>query len=184
MNEKIKILGISGSLRKGSYNSALLRAVKELSSTDAEIEIVDIGGLPLFNQDNEKEPPQAVVELKEKIKAVDAVLFVSPEYNYSFSGVIKNAIDWGTRPWGNNSFGGKVAGIMGASSGTHGTSRMQYQLRQVLNGAGMRALERPEVFVGMAQSKFDDDGLLVDEETKAKVKEFLTALVTLAGEIK
>ena len=184
MNERIKILGISGSLRKGSYNSALLRAAKELTPADAEIEILDIGDLPLFNQDYETKLPALVVAFKEKVALADAILFVSPEYNYSYSGVIKNAIDWGTRPWGQNSFAGKPAAVVGASGGMLGTARMQYHLRQVLQGAGMNTLLQPEIFVANAQTKFDENGNLTDEETKKAVVSLLTAFIEWTRKIK
>lgn len=181
----IKIIGISGSLRKDSFNSWLLETAKEMApEAGAEIGIFDIGTFPLFDQDDEMNMPPVVVEFKKKIEESDAVLFVSPEYNYSFSGVIKNAIDWGSRPWGKNSFVGKPAAIMGASSGHLGTARMQYHLRQVLHGAGMFALSRPEVMVAEAQNKFDGSGKLTDENTRKAVLEQLQALIDWTNKIK
>jgi chromate reductase len=176
MDKKIKILGIAGSLRQGSYNKMLLRAAAELAPTEAEIEICDIGALPMYNQDLETNAPPAVTEFINKIKNADAVLFVTPEYNYSIPGVLKNAIDWGSRPYGKNCWEDKPAAIMSASPGMLGGSRAQYGLRQILVAINMHALNRPEIFVPAVQEKFDKDGKLTDELTKAKIKEQLEAL--------
>jgi chromate reductase len=166
-----------GSLRAGSYNKALLNAAAEVVPEGAEIEIVDIGGLPLFNQDFEKNLPSNVQEFKNKIKAVDAVLFVTPEYNYSIPGVLKNAIDWASRPYGDNSFDDKPAGIMGGSMGNTATARAQYHLRQTFVFLNMHAINRPEVLVPAIHEKIDATGRLTDLHTRDKVKELLEALV-------
>ncbi|KKQ60586.1 MAG: hypothetical protein US81_C0016G0015 [Parcubacteria group bacterium GW2011_GWE2_38_18] len=184
MNNRIKIVGISGSLRKGSFNSALLREAVKLAQDKAEIEILDISQIPPFNQDLENNRNQAVLTLKNKIKAADAVLFVSPEYNYSVSGVLKNAIDCASRPYGDNSFEGKPAAIMGASIGMLGTARMQYHLRQMLVFLDMKPINRPEVMVGLAEEKFDAEGNLTDEKTKRKIGELIEALAAWTVKIK
>ncbi len=184
MTDKLNILGIVGSLRKGSYNKALLRAAIELAPVNTEIEIVEINDLPLYNQDLENPLPLVVVELKEKIKNSDAIILVTPEYNYSVSGVLKNVLDWGSRPYGNNSFDGKPTAIMGASPGMLGTARAQYHLRQILQSLNMYTLNRPEVMVSNAAKKFDESLRLIDEPTREKVKQQLEALVIWTQKLK
>lgn len=120
MDRQITILGFAGSLRKGSYNKALLRAALELSPEDAKIEIFDLEGIPPYNMDMENRMPETVKEFKAKIRAADAILIATPEHNYSVPGVLKNAIDWASRPYGDNSFEGKPVGIMSASTGMLG----------------------------------------------------------------
>lgn len=180
----IKILGIAGSLRAGSYNRATLREAQGLVPEDARIEISELEGIPPFNQDMQKSPPKVVADLKQKIMSSDAILFVTPEYNYSFSGVLKNAIDWASRPYGESAWDGKPAGIMGASTGSLGTARAQYHLRQVLVALNMPAINRPEVMIGNAAEKFNRDGRLTDEETRKRIREFLKALTRWAAQHK
>ena len=122
MNDVVKILGFAGSLRKG-YNRSLLRAAQELVPRDATLEVFDLGGIPIFNQDLEDQPAETVKEFKAKIRAADAILIVTPEYNYSIPGVLKNAIDCASRPYGDNAFEHKPVAIMGASIGMAGTAR-------------------------------------------------------------
>ena len=184
MAEKIKVLGIAGSLRKDSYNRALLRAAVGLVPPEAEIEIFDIAPFPPYNQDLDTALPPVVVGFKQKVKAADAILFVTPEYNYSISGVLKNAIDWASRPYGDNSWDGKPAAVMGASLGMLGTARAQYHLRQTFVFLDMHAVNRPEVMVPFAKDKFDASGNLTDEQTKVKVKELLAALVLWTKRLK
>lgn len=172
-----KILGISGSLRKGSYNTAALRAAQELAPEGVEIEIADISQIPPFNQDLESDVPAAVTALKSKIKAADAILFVTPEYNFSIPGVLKNAIDWCSRPYGDSAFEGKPAAILGASPGMLGSARAQYHLRQVLVFLDMHVLNRPEVMIAGAAQKFDATGRLTDEKTREFVGALVQALV-------
>ena len=173
----ISILGFAGSLRKGSYNKALLRAASELVPRDVKLEIFDIEGVPPFNQDLEAKVPERVVEFKAKIKAADAILIATPEHNYSIPGVLKNAIDWGSRPYGDNSFDGKPVAIMSASTGMLGGARAQYHLRQVLVFLNMHPVNRPEVFVTFAQQKIDESGRLTDETTRKFIRELLEKLV-------
>ena len=175
--DKIKILGFAGSLRKGSYNKALLRAAVELCPPGAEIETFDIAGIPLYNQDLENEPAEKVTEFKAKIRAADAILIVTPEYNYSIPGVLKNAIDSASRPYGDNAFDGKPVAMMGASIGTLGTARAQYHLRQSCVFLNMHAMNQPEVMVANAQAKIDAVGNLHDEESRKRIRELLEALV-------
>ncbi len=177
MSEKIKILGIAGSLREGSYNRATLSAAVDLVPADAEIEIFDIAGLPGFNQDDEQDPPAKVIELKQKIREANAILFVTPEYNYSVPGVLKNAIDWASRPYGDSAWDGKPAGIMGASIGGIATARAQYHLRQIMVFLNMHPINRPEVMIGNCGSVFNDQGELTDEKTREIIAEHLQNLV-------
>jgi chromate reductase, NAD(P)H dehydrogenase (quinone) len=180
LNKKVSILAFAGSLRKGSYNKALLRAAMELSPADASIEIFDLDGIPPFNQDQEKPVPQQVQLFKEKIKSADAILIATPEHNYSIPGVLKNAMDWASRPSGDNSFAGKPAAIMSASTGMLGGSRAQYHLRQTFVFLDIHPLNRPEVIVPFAADKIGADGNLKDELTRGKIKELMEALVLWA----
>jgi chromate reductase len=178
MDKQIKILGIAGSLRRGSYNKGALRAAQELVPNNASIEIYeDLGMIPPFNQDFEYNPPKSVKELKAKVRVADAILFATPEYNYSFPGILKNAIDWVSRPYDDNAWHGKIAAIMGASTSVLGTARAQYQLRQVFIFPDIITLNKPEVMISYAKEKFDNDGNLVDLETRDKIKELLEALI-------
>ena len=177
MAEKVKILGIAGSLRKGSFNNSALRAAAELAPDGVEIEIYDIDGFPGYNQDLDADPPAKVTEFKQKIREADAVLISSPEYNYSIPGVLKNAIDWASRPYGDSAWEGKPAAIMGASPGAIATARMQYHLRQTMVFLNMFPLNRPEVMIGHCADKFDSEGNLTDESTRAHISKMLNALV-------
>lgn len=174
--KKISILGFAGSLRKDSFNKSLLRAAQEVLPGDAELEIFDLEGISPFNQDLENQPSTRLKEFKAKIKAADGILIVTPEYNYSVPGVLKNALDAASRPYGDNPFEGKPAAIMGASIGMLGTARAQYHLRQTLVFFNMHPLNRPEVMVPFADKQFDEKGRLIDDHTRAKVKELLAAL--------
>lgn len=184
MSKSVSILGFAGSLRKGSYNKALLRAALELLSKDARLEIFDLEGIPPFNQDLETRIPTRVREFKAKIRAADAILIATPEYNYSVSGVLKNAIDWASRPYGDNSFEGKPVAIMSASIGTFGGSRAQYHLRQTLAALNMHPVNRPEVIVTFASRKVDEEGRVKDRTTRKLVKELLTDLVAWTQKLK
>jgi chromate reductase len=181
MELKTNILGFAGSLRKSSYNKALLRAARELVPEGTNIEIFELEGIPPFNQDFESSLPERVKEFKSKIKAADALLIVTPEYNYSVPGVLKNAIDWASRPHGDNVFEEKPVAIMSVSTGLLGGARAQYHLRQSFVYLKMYPINRPEVFVTFAPQKFDDKGRLLDEKTKELMKELLDALVDRAG---
>jgi chromate reductase len=177
MNQPITILGIAGSLRRQSYNRAALRAAAELVPEAVTLNIVELDGIPIFNEDDEHEPPAAVVELKKRIRAADAILFVTPEYNYSVPAVLKNAIDWASRPYGDSAWSGKPAAIMGASSGTMGTVRAQYHLRQICVFLNLFPLNQPEVMIGNAAERFDAEGNLTDEATKDHIRKLLQSLV-------
>lgn len=177
MNKPIRILGIAGSLRKASLNQGALQAAVELAPEGATIDIFELDGIPGFNQDDEQDPPEKVAELKRKIREADAILFVTPEYNYSVPGVLKNAIDWASRPYGDSAWNGKPAAIMGASVGGIATARAQYHLRQMMVFLNMFPVNQPEVMIGHAGEKFDDEGNLTDEKTKDHIRLLLEALV-------
>ncbi len=173
----IKILGIAGSLRRASYNLALLRIAQSLTPPDANLEIFEIDGIQGFNEDLESNPPPKVTELKARVRGADAILFATPEYNYSIPGVLKNAIDWASRPYGDSAWDGKPVAIMGASVGVTGTARAQYHLRQSFVFLNMYPLNQPEVIVANASSKFDEHGNYLDDKGKEQIKQLLTGLV-------
>ena len=177
MSKPVRILGIAGSLRRESYNRAALRAAALVVPPDATLDVIELDGIPGFNQDEEQNPPTKVVELKRRIREADAVLFVTPEYNYSVPGVLKNAIDWASRPYGDSAWSGKPAAIMGASVGTIGTARAQYHLRQIMVFLNMFPINQPEVMIGQAATRFDKEGNLTDETTKDLIRQFLKNLV-------
>jgi chromate reductase len=179
----IRVLGISGSLRKGSYNTALLKVALELVPEGMQIDIADLHAVPLYDNDvYEQGFPKPVDELRERIRAADALLIATPEYNYSVSGVLKNAIDWVSRP-PNQPFDSKPIALMGASMGASGTMRAQYHLRQTAVFLNMHPLNKPEVFVPRAQDKFDAEGRLNDESTRRAVKQLLAALADWTGRL-
>src|SRR5208337_2081020 len=177
MTGKISILGFAGSLRKGSFNKALLRAALELLPEDAELEVFDLEGIPFYNQDLENRPAERVKDFKAKIRAADAIVIATPEYNYSIPGVLKNAIDCASRPHGDNAFAHKPVAIMGASPGMIGTARAQYHLRQCFVFLSCFALNQPEVMVSFAQEKIDKDGKVTDQKTRELIKQLLENLV-------
>jgi len=180
MQKATKILGFAGSLRNGSYNRALLRAAAELLPIDAELETFDLNGIPGFNADIENTAPDTVKYFKAKIRAADAVLIATPEYNYSVPGVLKNAIDWASRPSGESVWPGKPVAVMSASTGMLGGSRGQYHLRQTFLYLDVKAVTKPEVFVTFAAQKFDESGKLTDETTRKVIRQLIQALVDLA----
>jgi chromate reductase len=184
MANDITILGIAGSLRAASYNRAALRAAQHLAPEDAKVEIFELDEIPAFNQDDEQHPPAKVSELKARARAADAILFVTPEYNYSIPGVLKNAIDWASRPYGDSAWEGKPVAIMGASVGTIGTARAQYHLRQVFVFLNMYPINRPEVMIGNAAQRFDEQGNLTDQTTEELIRQLLKNLVDWARHLK
>jgi chromate reductase len=177
MNQHLNILGIAGSLRRRSYNRGALNAARQLVPEGVTLEIFELDGIPGFSEDEEKTPPAKVVELKQRIRAADAILFVTPEYNYSVPGVLKNAIDWASRPYGDNAWSGKPAAIMGASIGNIGTARAQYHLRQICVFLNIFLLNQPEVMIGNAATRFDDQGNLKDKVTEDHIRKLLESLV-------
>jgi chromate reductase len=175
--DSISILGFAGSLRRGSYNKAILRAAGELVPEGARLEIFDLAGIPPFNQDLESQLPDMVKTFKAKIGAADAILMATPEYNYSIPGVLKNALDWASRPYGDNALDGKPVAIMGASIGMIGTARAQYHLRQSLVFLNMYPLNKPEVMVPFAQNSINEQGQVTDQKTKDKIRELIESLI-------
>jgi len=183
MKDKIRVTGLSGSLRRGSYNTACLRAAKELEPEGMELEIADISGIPFFNADVEARGiPAAVDEFKKKLGEADAILIATPEYNYSIPPVLKNALDWASRgkymP-----LDGKPLAIMSASTGMLGGARAQYHLRQVCVRLNMLPINRPEVFIANADKKFDEEGNLTDEYSRNLISQLLLELYERTIEI-
>jgi len=177
MNDTVKILGIAGSLRGDSYNRAALVAAQGLLEDGVTLELFDLEGLPLFNQDKEGQPTPRLVEFKKQIRAADAILFSTPEYNYSIPGVLKNAIDCASRPYGDSAWRGKPVAVMGASIGAFGSARAQYHLRQCFVYLDMLPVNHPEVMIPHAGQAFDGDARLVDDASKALIRELLDNLV-------
>src|SRR5439155_9417795 len=183
MNQTVRILGIAGRRRRESYNRAALRAAAQLGPEGTTPDIFELGGIPVFNQDDEQRPPAAVVDFKRRIREANAILIVTPEYNYSVPGVLKNAIDWASRPYGDSAWSGKPAAIMGASVGTIGTARAQYHLRQMFVFLNMFPINQPELMIGNAAERFDAQGNLTDEKTKEYVRELLQSLAEWTNRI-
>src|SRR5271157_84996 len=179
MSGSIRILGFAGSLRKGSFNRALLQTAEELMPEKVMFETFDLEGIPMFNEDLMAQPPQIVKDFKAKIKAADAVLIATPEYNYSIPGVLKNAIDWASRPYVENVFDGKPVAIMGASTGMLGTARAQYHLRQCFVFLNVRTINKPEVMVNNAMEKFDANHKLQDKKAREMIGQLVTNLIAL-----
>lgn len=181
MSDPVRILGFSGSLRAGSLNAALLRAAGELLPEGAVLEWADWRELPVYDQDLEAggQAPPSVVRLREQVAAAHAVLFATPEYNYSVPGGLKNAIDWVSRARP-QPFDGKPAALMGASMGLLGTARAQYHLRQIGVFLNLRFVNKPEVMVGAAHTKVDAEGRLTDETARKLIGQLVAALVAEA----
>ena len=178
MVNELTILGIAGSLRKDSYNRGLLRAAQGLAPEGVTIETFEeLDQIPLFNQDDEQNPAPKVTELKQRIRNADAILIVTPEYNYSVPGVLKNAIDAASRPYGDSAWNGKPVALMGASVGTIGTARAQYHLRQMFVFLNMYAVNQPEVMLSNAHKHFDEHGNLTDETARKLIRQLLQELV-------
>jgi chromate reductase len=177
---KLDILGISGSLRRASFNGALLRTAVALAPDDVAVEIYDHSDIPLYNGDLETSAyPAAAKRLKERIRRADGLLFAVPEYNYGIPGVLKNTLDWASRPYGDSAWGGKPAAIMGAGGGL-GTARSQYMFRQIAHALQLAMVERPEIFVANAAQKFDAEGNLTDPVAKDLVRQLVAALADMA----
>jgi chromate reductase len=172
----ISVLGICGSLRKGSFNRAALNEAIELAPPGLEVTVADIASIPLYNEDVRAQGfPPSVETLRQQIKTADALLFACPEYNYSMSGVLKNAIDWASRP-PDQPFAGKPVAILGAAAGMAGSARAQLNLRASCVFLDMHPLNKPEVLIFQAQNKFDAGGKLTDETTRGLLRELMTRL--------
>jgi chromate reductase len=178
----MKVLGISGSLRRDSYNTKLLRAAGELMRYDAELELWSgLKEIPPYDEDDDVQPaPAAVAALRDAIADADAVLIATPEYNSSVPGQLKNAIDWASRPLATNPLRSKPVAVVGASTGTFGAVWAQAELRKVLAATGARIVDA-EVAVGHAPTKFDEDGHLVAEAIREQLAETVEALLAEAG---
>ena len=180
---QINVLGICGSLRKGSFNMAALRTAIALKPAGMAVTVADISQIPLYNEDVRQQGfPPPVETLRRQIKEADALLFACPEYNYSMSGVLKNAIDWASRP-PDQPFAGKPCSIIGAAAGMAGTARAQYDLRRSCVFLDMHPLNKPEVFIGQAQTKFDAEGNLLDEAAKGFIRDQMAALAAWARQL-
>ena len=173
----VNVLGFAGSLRKASFNRMLLNAAVGLAPDGMTIDTYELDLIPAYNGDVEAQgDPDAVAEFKDAIRRADAILVVTPEYNYGVPGMLKNAIDWASRPPGKAVLNGKPAAIMGATPGAFGTTRAQHQLRQSFVFTQTYAVLQPEVLVAKAHEKFDPEGRLTDEPTRKFVRQLLEAL--------
>lgn len=174
MNNKIKVIGFAGSLRKNSYNKMLLGTVQKMFPQDMEMEIIDIPDIPVYNYDIQESEgfPASIIEIGEKIKQADAVLFATPEYNYSIPGGLKNFIDWLSR-LESKPFFGKPMSMVGATTGLGGTIRAQANLRTVALFIETNVMPKPEIYVTRAMEKFDKDGNLIDETTKKVLEKYI-----------
>jgi chromate reductase len=173
-----RIAVVIGSLRKDSINRKLALALAALGPKDFTFEHVRIDDLPLYNQDHEKEPGEAVKRLKSEISAAQGVIFVTPEYNRSVPGVLKNAIDHASRPYGQSAWAGKPAGVIGASGGAIGTSLAQQHLRNILAYLDMPTLNQPEAFIQFKEGLIDDKGHVTVDATKQFLQKWMEAYVT------
>jgi chromate reductase, NAD(P)H dehydrogenase (quinone) len=174
----VSVLGICGSLRRASFNRAALAAAVELAPEGVRLEVADLAGIPPYDEDVfAKGFPAPVAELRGRIKAADALLIATPEYNFSISGVLKNAIDWVSRP-PDQPFAGKPLAIMGASAGRSGTMRAQYHLRQIAVFLDLKPVNKPEVMIDFAGKKFDAELRLTDEQARGQIRDLLQALAS------
>jgi len=181
--ERVRILGISGGSRKKSYNTALLQTATGLVGNDASLEIFEVSKFPLYNQDLEHDSPEIVKEFKKKVRGSDAILFSTPEFNYSIPAILKNAIEWGNRPPNDRSWDGKPAAIMSASTGLRGGVRAQTHLRTIMVDLNMHPVNRPLLLVANAQEKFDNNLRLIDTETSETLRSLLATLVQWTRQI-
>src|SRR5436305_11433080 len=170
-----RVAVVVGSLRKDSLNRKMAKALAAMAPSSLSLEIVEIGQLPLYNQDDDANPPPASVAFKEKIAGADAVLFVTPEYNRSVPGVLKNAIDIASRPYGKSAWQGKPAAVISLSPGAIGGFGANHHLRQSLVFLDMPVLQQPEAYIGGAGDLFDDAGAIRKPETKQFLDKFLAA---------
>lgn len=179
-----KILAVSGSLRKASYNSAALRAAKELAPEGVTVDFAEIGDLPLYNDDvRDQGYPDTVQRFRAEVAAADAILFATPEYNYSVSAPLKNAIDWASRP-PQQPFAGKAVGIISAATGPMGGVRAQYHLRHMLVSVNAHALNTPQIMITGAAAKFDAEGRFTDQAGRDLLKQLMEELVKWGRRLK
>lgn len=172
--ETIKTLTLVGGISRNSLNKTYFNAIQELIKDDFEFHNFDISKLPFFSQDLENDPPDVVTQFKEQIRDAEALLIITPEYNRSYPGVLKNAIDWGSRPYGQNLWDKKPAALLGASISSVGTFGAQHHLRQVLAYLNMNVLGQPEMYFNASQA-FDEQGKLTNDKTKALLFKYFNA---------
>jgi chromate reductase len=176
----IDILGLSGALRRGSFNTGLLRVAQAVAPAGVAIEIHDYGDLPLYDSDVEEAGfPAAAERLKQRIRRADGLLIATPEYNFSVPGVLKNALDWASRPYGQSAFAGKPLAILGGGGGL-GAARAQAHLRDIAHGLEMQVVSRPEVFVANVWDKLGPDGTLADPVARDLIRQLVENLAALA----
>jgi chromate reductase len=171
------VAAFSGSLRRESFTTKLVKAFRDRAPSGVSVQIVDIGSLPLLNEDLEKNLPQPVKDLHEHIERADAILLATPEYNRSYSPVLKNALDWGSRPEGQNKWKGKPSAVVGCTPYSLGAFGAQNHLRQVLTYLDMPTLQQPEFYLAKAAEKFNETGELIDLPTATKIAELWAAFV-------
>lgn len=174
--KKIKLLGISGSARTGSYNTAIIKYLEKNHNENIDFEMLDISKLPMFNQDLEADLPDVVKEFIEKIKQADGFIISTPEHNFSIPALLKNALDWGSRGE-TTGFDKKYVGIVSASPSMLGGARVQYHLRQVCVCLNLNAVNQPEVFIAKAHEKIDENGIVTDEFTKKMLAKLLEEVI-------
>jgi NAD(P)H-dependent FMN reductase len=172
-----KVAVVVGSIRQGSFNKQLARAVESLAPQEFEFEHLDIASLPLYSQDYDADYPQVALDFKQKIADANALLFVTPEYNRSIPGVLKNAIDWGSRPWGHSAWGGKPGAIIGTSIGALGTAIAQTHLRGVCAYLDIALLGQPEMFIKHDENRIDANGNIVNDDTRKFLQAFVDKYV-------
>ena len=175
MSKVYKVGVIVGSLRKGSFNRKLAHALAELAPASLKLEFIEIGSLPIYNQDEDENPPPAWTEFRDEVKAVDAVLFVTPEYNRSVPAALKNALDVGSRPYGKSAWNGKPGAVVSASLGGIGGFGANHHLRQSLVFLNVPVMQQPEAYIGAADKLFDESGRLANDGTRKFLQGFMQA---------
>jgi chromate reductase len=168
---------VVGSLRRESTNRQLAKALTSLAPSDFSFEFLDIGSLPLYSQDYDDDFPEVARDFKQRIQAANGLLFVTPEYNRSIPGVLKNALDWGSRPWGHSVWGGKPGAVIGTSPGATGTALAQQHLRNVLGYLDVATLGQPEMFIKHADGQIDENGNITNEGTRKFLQKFVDRYV-------
>jgi len=182
MVSKQKVGLIVGSARKESINKRLALAISKEGATELDFQWIQIDDLPLFNQDLEKDLPASVQRFKKEVESLNAFIFVTPEHNHSMPALLKNAIDWGTRPFGKNSWEGKRVAIAGTSPGATGTMASQFQLRQAMLSMGVQAMARPEVYMQFQDGLIDENGTVAVEKTKSFIQRYVKSAAQFLSE--
>ncbi len=182
-SSKPKVAVFVGSSRPGSINRLFANALAKLGSDKLTFEVVEVDHLPFFDPERENDIPAAARRMKDAVTAADAVLFVTPEYNRGVPAVLKNAIDWGTRPWGSNVWDGKLASVTGTSPGAIGTAVAQHQMRTMLTAVGSLVIGQPEVYFTFKPGLIDANGDITDEQTKAFLRSYIDKIASLAGRL-